>query len=37
MFFSGAGRQPFSASPVLFLANEGWKKGTSPEEIDLES
>ena len=24
MFFSGAGRQPISASPVLFLANEGW-------------
>jgi len=24
MFFSGAGRQPISASTVLFLANEGW-------------
>ena len=24
MFFSGAGRQPISESPVLFLANEGW-------------
>jgi hypothetical protein len=24
MFFSGVGRQPISASPVLFLANEGW-------------
>jgi len=23
-FFSGVGRQPISASPVLFLANEGW-------------
>ena len=24
MSFSGAGRQPISASPVLFLANEVW-------------
>ena len=24
MFFSGAGRKPISASPVLFLANEVW-------------
>jgi len=24
MFFSGVGRQPISASPVLFLANEVW-------------
>jgi len=24
MLFSGAGRQPISASPVLFLANEVW-------------
>jgi len=24
MFFSGFGRQPFSESPVLFLANEVW-------------
>ena len=23
-FFSGVGRQPISASPVLFLANEVW-------------
>ena len=27
MFFSGVGRQPISASPVLFLANEGWIRG----------
>jgi len=24
MFFLGAGRQPISASPVLFLADEVW-------------
>ena len=28
MFFSGAGRQPISASPVLFLANVVWKYGS---------
>ena len=27
MFFLGVGRQPISASPVLFLANEVWITG----------
>jgi hypothetical protein len=36
MFFSSAGRQPISASPVSFLANEGYEaslvrfRGTGP-------
>ena len=37
MFFSGVGRQPISASPVLFLANEGWislRAGTSLETLE---
>ena len=32
MFFSGIGRQPISASPVLFLANEGLISAASGAE-----